>query len=161
MCLDHMHSNSIFLPPLPDTANMFPFSSSSPSSTFFFFNSHWIQLVLPVGMFTDLLSLLLCRQTELQWIHEHNGHVVPWREHFTAFFPFSCSYTFSNLFCDVPWALGCVCHAFVDINVPFKGKYSVVAYSRHFNQLWVPALTDDHYREKLLWPRLGVALVYV
>lgn len=45
--------------------------------------------------------------------------------------------------------------AFVDMNVSFKAEHSTVAYCQHFYYLRVPELTDNHYREKLLWPRLS------
>lgn len=47
-----------------------------------------------------------------------------------------------------------------DIGVPFRDKLSVVTSSQHIDQIWIFTLTFTHFTQKILWPRLRVALIY-
>lgn len=48
-----------------------------------------------------------------------------------------------------------------DIDVPYWAEHSIVTYSQHFGPLWDSGFSVDHWREKLLCPKLSAALTCV
>lgn len=108
---------------------------------------HWVHLVLPAEILTDLVDLILCGYQQLLWARECSIQAMPRRQHLPAPLP-QLLHPFHPLFQDVLWALV----ENIDTTVSLRAKHSAVTYPQVHWPVILNLPIAVHSTKRPLWP---------